>query len=277
MAMMIDPLIFMAVIIVEALIVAVIMVLLMYTTSSTATTIMIAKLTSKKNLVRKIYPGSRLEKLYVPKKANQDDIFTIDPKTRKIDVLDGRMKTEFGSTMVDGIRIHTVMAGDMAPMGPEAAASATYMITAAREVKEGKAVYPQLAQIRENHKITDMITADMEHLPDKAKKYVVVSTTNKTKEQIKNDKDNASRALVDEVIQLRGAMAGHPYPVDYITAINAVLNPVVKGIVELIDIYIQKRQEDLQKNKEKMMQYGIIFCMIVGVTAFGIIAVTKFV
>jgi hypothetical protein len=164
----------------------------------------------------------------------------------------------------------------MAPMGPEAAASATFMISKAREVIDGKASYPK-SQIRENHKITDMISADMEHLPEKAKKYVVVSTTNKTKEQIKNDKEQASKALVDEVIQLRGAMAGHPYPVDYITAINAVLNPVVKGIVELIDIYIQKRQEDLTKAKEKMMQYAIIFCMVVGVTAFAIIAVTKFV
>jgi hypothetical protein len=100
MAMLIEPLIFMAILLVEALVVSAVIVLLMYMTSSTATTIMIAKLTSKKNLVRKIYPGSRLEKLYVPKKANQDDIFTIDPKTRKIDVLDGRMKTEFGSTMV---------------------------------------------------------------------------------------------------------------------------------------------------------------------------------
>jgi len=242
-------------------------------TTPTGVTIMLAKVTSKNNLIRKIYPGSRREKLYISKKSTVDDIFTIDPKTKRIDVLDGAMKSEFGSTMVDKIRVHTVMAGDMAPMGSEGAAAITAMIMKARDHVK----YPLLSQIRESHKISDLVACDMESLPRKAKKYVVIESLNKKKEDIEKDKADSVPKLCDEVINLRGEMSSQSQIVDYITAINAVLNPVIKGTVEQIDIYIQKRLEDLEKKKKQMMEYGIVFCMIIGVTVFGIIAVTKFV
>jgi hypothetical protein len=240
--------------------------------SRTATAIVWAKMIQKKNLVRKIYPGSRREKLYIPKKSTPDDIFTLE--NGKIDVIDGAMKTEFGSTMVDGIRIHTVMAGDMAPMGPEGAASVTYMIKEAKNPIK----YPLLSQIRETHKISDLLGCDMESIERKARKYIVItSSPDKTKEQMKKEKEDSVPGLVKEVISLRKDLAAHSYPVDYITAINAVLNPVVKGVVELIDIYLQKKQEDDLKKKMNMLQMGMVFAGIIGAIAISAIAIYRFI
>lgn len=271
MAMSMDPMMFIMMMLGAVIVGMVIMLLLLYLTSHTAASIVWAKLMQKKNMVRKIYPGSRREKLYLPKKSTPDDIFTMEHG--KIDVLDGAMKTEFGSTMMDGIRIHTVMAGDMAPMGPEGAASVTYMIKAAKDPVK----YPLLSQIRETHKISDLLGCDMESIERKAKRYVVLVTSNKTKEQIKAEKEEAVPALVKEVVTLRNDLAAHSYPVDYITAINAVLNPVVKGVVELIDIYLQKKQEDDLKKKMNMLQMGMVFAGIIGAIAISGIMIYRFI
>jgi hypothetical protein len=270
MAMKIDTTLFIGLEIGTFIVGMVVMLLLLYMMSPTATRILIAKLRQKKNMVRKIYPGSRREKLYFPKKSTPDDIFTLE--NGKIDVIDGAMKTEFGSTMMDGIRVHTVMAGDMAPMGPEAACSATYMVKASRDQTK----YPLLSQIRESHKVSDLLACDIESLEKKAKKYLVITTTNKSKDEIKSEREKEWPNLVKEVQALRREMAGHPYPVDYITAINAVLNPVVKGIVELIDIYLQKKNEDDLKKKMNLMTWGMIFAGIIGTIAISGILIYKF-
>jgi hypothetical protein len=271
MPMNMEPTMFIMLIVGAVIVGMVIMLLMAYMVSHTAATIIWAKMLQKKNLVRKIYPGSRREKLYIPKKSTPDDIFIVE--NGKIDMIDGAMKTEFGSTMVDGIRIHTGMAGDMAPMGPEAATSATYMVKAAKDSSK----YPYLSQIRESHKISDLLACDMESIERKARKYVVLNTANKTKEDVKREKEEAVTALVKEVTMLRGDMASHLYPVDYITAINAVLNPVVKGVVELIDIYLQKKNEDDLKKKMNMLQMGMVFAGIIGAIAISAIAIYRFI
>jgi len=240
---------------------AVITLVIFWMCTPTGVAIMKAKVFQKKNMIRKIYPGSRREKLYLGKKASPDDIFSIDPKTKKIDVIDGAMKSEFGSTMCDGIRIHTCLADNMAPMGPDKAAASTAMIK--RAIDKGS--YPLLSQIRELHKISDLMSCDMTELPIKAKKYVVLSSDkNKTKQQLKEDKENAIPNLVNEVIMLRGEMAAHPYPVDYITAINAVLNPVTKSVIEHVGMLMQKRAEDALKRKEQMQTFAIAGAIIIG-------------
>jgi hypothetical protein len=243
-----------------------IMLIVFWITTPTGVAIMLAKLFQKKNMIRKIYPGSRREKLYLGKKASADDIFSIDPKTKKIDVIDGAMKTEFGSTMCDGIRIHTCLADNMAPMGPDKAAAATAMIKDALE----KDAYPLLSQIRELNKISDLMACDMVELPKKAKKYVVVSSTNKTKEQLKKDKEDAVPNLMNEVVSLRGKIASRPYPVDYISAINAVLNPVTKGVIEHVGMLMQKRAEDAQKRKEQMQTFALAGAIVIGAIFVGI-------
>jgi len=237
-----------------------VMTIIFWICTPTGTAIMWAKILQKKNMIRKIYPGSRREKLYVGRKGSRDDIFSIDPKTKQIDVIDGAMKTEFGSTMCDGIRIHTGLADNMAPMGPDKAAASTAMIKTALD----KGSYPLLSQIREPNKISDLMACDMVELPKKAKKYVVVSSANKTKKQIEEDKDTAIPKLINEVITLRGELANHPYPVDYITAINAVLNPVTKSVIEHVGMLMQKRAEDAQKRKEQMQTFAIAGAIVIG-------------
>lgn len=255
-----EPYVIVGLAIVSLIIGAVITLVIFWMCTPTGVAIMKAKVFQKKNMIRKIYPGSRREKLYYGKKANSDDIFSIDPKTQKIDVIDGALKSEFGSTMCDGIRIHTCLADNMAPMGPDKAAAGTAMIRSAID----KGAYPLLSQIRELNKISDLMACDMTELPVKAKKYVVISSANKTKEQLEADKKEAVPTLINEVIRLRGEMANHPYPVDYITAINAVLNPVTKSVIEHVGMLMQKRAEDAMKRKEQMQTFAIAGAIIIG-------------
>lgn len=266
MPVVMEPYMIVAIAVLGLIIGMAIMAIIFWMCTQTGMAITWAKIFQKKNMIRKIYPGSRREKLYLGKKTSSDDIFSIDPKTKKPDVIDGAMKTEFGSTMCDGIRIHTVLADNMAPMGPDKAAAITSMIKKALD----RGSYPLLSQIREYNKISDLMACDMEELPTKAKKYVVISSDKKDKEQFKKEKAEAIPLLIDEVNKLRNELADHPYPVDYITAINGVLNPVTKSVIEHVGMLMQKRAEDAQKRKEQLQSFAIAGAIVIGAIMVGI-------
>jgi hypothetical protein len=232
-----------------------------------------AKLTGTKNMYRKIYPGSRREVLKKTKKASPDDLFITENDgllsmasgKAKIVMIDGAMKTEIGRSTIDGINIYTGIIGeDLVPVDPIKAAAGTNMLLEAKK-------QPLLSQIRGDKKIADLLTADFNELEKKARRYNPLSFgEGLSKAELIAKKSQAVNDLVAEVLTVRSNMAVKSYPVDYVTACNMVQSPIIPGLVEIIDLKLQKRNEDKKDTKDKLREFAIAGAIVIGAIAVSI-------
>lgn len=251
----------------------VVIILLQYFVAPTAFRLFWAKLTNKKNMYRKIYPGSRREVLKVTKKASPDDLFiTENPGLlnmasgkAKIVLIDGAMKTEIGRSTIDGINIYTGIVGeDLVPVDPVKAVAGTNMLLEAKKK-------PLLSQIRGDKKIADLLTADFSELEKKAKRYNPLSFgEGLSKAELIAKKSAAVTELVGEVLEVRSKLAAKSYPLDYVTACNMVQSPIIPSLVEIIDLKLQKRNEDKKDGKDKLREFAIAGAIVIGAIAVSI-------